>query len=34
VNSTPTLYINGRLLQGAQPYETFAAVIDEELSKK
>ncbi len=34
VNSTPTLYINGRLLQGAQPYETFAALIDEELQKK
>jgi protein-disulfide isomerase len=33
VNSTPTLYINGRLVQGAQPYENFAAVIDEELSR-
>jgi len=33
VNSTPTIYINGRMLQGAQPYETFAAVIDEELSR-
>jgi protein-disulfide isomerase len=34
VNSTPTLYINGRLLTGAQPYETFAAIIDEELARK
>ena len=34
VNSTPTIYINGRLLSGAQPYEVFAAVIDEELAKK
>ena len=34
VNSTPTLYINGRLLSGAQPYETFVAVIDEELSRR
>jgi protein-disulfide isomerase len=34
VNSTPTLYINGRMLQGAQPFETFAAMIDEELAKK
>ena len=34
VNSTPTVYVNGRLLSGAQPYETFAMVIDEELSKK
>jgi protein-disulfide isomerase len=33
VNSTPTIYINGRVLSGAQPYEVFAAVIDEELSK-
>jgi protein-disulfide isomerase len=33
VNSTPTVYINGRLLSGAHPYETFAALIDEELSR-
>ena len=33
VNSTPTVYINGRRLSGAQPYEAFATVIDEELSK-
>jgi len=33
VNSTPTVYINGRLLSGAQPYETFVLVIDEELSR-
>lgn len=33
VNSTPTIYINGRLVAGAQPYETFAAIIDEELSR-
>jgi protein-disulfide isomerase len=33
VNSTPTIYINGRLVAGAQPYEVFAAVIDEELSR-
>ena len=33
VNSTPTFYVNGRLLSGAQPYEAFAAVIDEELSR-
>jgi protein-disulfide isomerase len=33
VNSTPTLYINGRVLSGAQPYETFVTVIDEELSR-
>jgi protein-disulfide isomerase len=34
VNSTPTIYINGRLLQGAQPLEVFVAVIDEELAGK
>lgn len=34
VNSTPTIYVNGRLLSGAQPYEAFAAVIDEELSRQ
>ena len=33
VNSTPTIYVNGRVLSGAQPYEVIAAVIDEELSK-
>lgn len=34
VNSTPTLYINGRALIGAQPFEAFKQIIDEELSKK
>jgi protein-disulfide isomerase len=34
VNSTPTIFINGRRLSGAQPYEVFAAVIDEELARK
>jgi len=33
VNSTPMFYVNGRILSGAQPYEAFAAVIDEELAK-
>ena len=33
VNSTPTIYINGRPLIGAQPYETFKQVIDEELQR-
>jgi protein-disulfide isomerase len=33
VNSTPTIYINGRVLSGAQPYEAFVAIIDEELSR-
>ncbi len=34
VNSTPTLYINGRALVGAQPYDAFRQVIEEELAKK
>lgn len=33
VNSTPAVFINGRLLSGAQPYETFVTVIDEELER-
>jgi|SRR5688572_5905112 protein-disulfide isomerase len=34
INSTPTVFINGRRVSGAQPYEVFAAIIDEELSRK
>jgi protein-disulfide isomerase len=34
VSSTPTVFINGRLVSGAQPYEVFASVIDEELAKR
>lgn len=33
VNSTPTMYINGRPVIGAQPFEQFQAVIDEELAR-
>ena len=32
VTSTPTVYVNGRVLAGAYPYETFVAIIDEELA--
>ena len=34
VSSTPTLYINGRLVTGAQPTSVFEAIIDEELARK
>ena len=34
VNSTPTLYVNGRALIGAMPFENFKAIIDEELARK
>jgi protein-disulfide isomerase len=33
VNSTPSIYINGRPLIGAQPFEVFKQAIDEELAK-
>jgi protein-disulfide isomerase len=32
VYSTPTFYVNGMYLLGAQPYETFKALIDKELA--
>ncbi|MBX3025776.1 DsbA family protein [bacterium] len=31
VNGTPAFFINGRLLDGAQPFEKFQEIIDEEL---
>jgi protein-disulfide isomerase len=34
VQSTPTVYINGRAILGAQPFEVFQMVIDEELARK
>ena len=34
ISSTPTLYVNGRPVVGAQPFEYFKGVIDEELAKK
>ncbi len=33
-NGTPTFFINGRQLVGAQPIEAFKAIIDDELKKK
>ncbi len=32
VNGTPAFFINGRMLSGAQPFEKFKEVIDEELA--
>ena len=32
VRSTPTFFVNGRLVQGAQPAEAFKEIIDEELA--
>lgn len=33
VNSTPTTFVNGRRVTGAQPYEVFSAIIEEELQR-
>ena len=32
VSSTPTVFINGRIVTGAVPVETFDAIIQEELA--
>ena len=34
VQSTPTVFINGRMVSGAQPIEVFQTLIDEELARK
>ena len=33
VKSTPTFFINGQLINGAQPVEVFSEIIDEELAR-
>ena len=33
INGTPAFIINGRLISGAQPYDNFKAVIDDELAR-
>jgi protein-disulfide isomerase len=33
VGSTPSIFINGRLLSGAQPFEAFQAIIEDELQR-
>jgi len=34
VNGTPAFYINGRMISGAQPFEVFKKLIDDELQRK
>lgn len=34
LTGTPAFFVNGRYLRGAQPFEAFAKVIDEELQKR
>lgn len=33
VKSTPTFFVNGKLINGAQPVEVFSEIIDEELAQ-
>jgi predicted DsbA family dithiol-disulfide isomerase len=33
VGATPSFFINGRFTSGAQPVESFASLIDDELAK-
>ena len=33
VTGTPAFFINGRMLSGAQPFEKFKEIIDEELAR-
>jgi len=34
VSATPAFFINGRLVSGAQPFDVFKGIIDEELERK
>ena len=34
VSGTPAMFVNGRFLSGAQPFESVAAIIDDELRRK
>jgi protein-disulfide isomerase len=33
ISSTPTVFVNGRMINGAQPIEVFQSIIDEELTR-
>ena len=34
VNGTPAFFINGRMISGAQPFDVFKKIIDDELNLK
>jgi len=33
VNGTPSVFVNGQILVGAQPYASLKTLIDQELAK-
>ena len=33
VTGTPAFFINGRFISGAQPYEKFVEIIEDELTR-
>jgi predicted DsbA family dithiol-disulfide isomerase len=33
ITSTPTVYVNGRMVNGAQPLDVFQGIIDDELAR-
>lgn len=33
VRSTPTIFVNGQMIEGAQPFEVFQEIIEAELAK-
>jgi protein-disulfide isomerase len=33
ISGTPAFFVNGRFVDGAQPFDVFAAIIDDELAK-
>jgi protein-disulfide isomerase len=34
VSGTPAFFINGRMLSGAQPFDAFKRIIDDELDRR
>jgi len=34
IAGTPATFVNGRLVSGAQPFDAFKAIIEEELKKR
>lgn len=34
IESTPTIFINGRQVSGAQPFEVFQSIVEDELQRR